>query len=68
MVSYNYKRGKEKRKMKLYKISMITHYEIKAESLDEAFDKMTDENISDRWVDCYEEEDLGEEEENDKTH
>ena len=51
--------------MKLYKISMITYYEIEAESLDEAFDKMTNENISDSWVDCYEEEEIGEEKEDD---
>lgn len=44
--------------MKLYKISMITYYEIEAENLDEAFDKMTNENISDSWVDCYEEEEI----------
>ena len=37
---------------------MITYYEIEAESLDEAFDKMTNENISDSWVDCYEEEEI----------
>jgi hypothetical protein len=57
---------KERReKMKLYKIHMITYYEIEAESLDEAFDKMTNENISDSWVDCYEEEEIGREKEND---
>lgn len=44
--------------MKLYKMYMITYYEIEAESLDEAFDKMTDENISDTWVDCYEIEEI----------
>lgn len=44
--------------MKLYKIKMITYYEIEAENLDEAFDKMTNENISDSWVDCYEEEEI----------
>ncbi len=51
--------------MKLYKIHMITYYEIEAENLDEAFDKMTNENISDSWVDCYEEEEIGKEKEND---
>ena len=54
--------------MKLYKIHVITYYEIEAESLDEAFDKMTNENISDSWVDCYEEEEIGKEEENDTAH
>lgn len=68
MLSYNYKRRKEIRKMKLYKINMITYYEIEAESLDEAFDKMTNENISDSWIDCYEEEETGKEKEDDKTH
>ena len=63
MLSYNYKR--KEGKMKLYKIHMITYYEIEAESLDEAFDKMTNENISDSWVDCYEEEEIRKEKEND---
>lgn len=54
--------------MKLYKIHMITYYEIEAESLDEAVDKMTDENISDSWVDYYEEEEIRKEEENDTAH
>lgn len=54
--------------MKLYKVHMITYYEIEAESLDEAFDKMTNENISDSWVDCYEEEEIRKEKEDDTTH
>lgn len=54
--------------MKLYKIHMITYYEVEAESLDEAFDKMTNENISDSWVDCYEEEEIRKEKENDTAH
>lgn len=54
--------------MKLYKIHMITYYEIEAESLDEAFDKMTNENISDSWVDYYEEEEIKKEEENGTAH
>lgn len=65
MLSYNYKRRREIRKMKLYKINMITYYEIEAESLDEAFDKMTNENISDSWIDYYEEEETGKEKEDD---
>ena len=39
--------------MRLYKMSMVTYYEIEAESLDEAFDKMTNENITDSWVENY---------------
>lgn len=54
--------------MKLYKIHVITYYEIEAESLDEVFDKMTNENISDSWVDCYEEEEIRKEEKNDTAH
>lgn len=46
--------------MKLYKMYMMTYYEIEAESLDEAFDKMTNENITDSWVENYEEEEIGE--------
>lgn len=44
--------------MKLYKMYMMTYYEIEAESLDEAFDKMTNENITDSWVENYEEEEI----------
>lgn len=51
--------------MKLYKIKMITYYEIEAESFDETFDKMTDENISDSWIAFYKEEEIEEEKEND---
>lgn len=47
--------------MKLYKIQMVTYYEIEAKNLDEAFDKMTNENISDSWMECYEEEEIKEE-------
>ena len=54
--------------MKLYKIHMITYYEIEAESLDEAFDKMNNENSSDSQVDCYEEEEIRKEKENDTAH
>ena len=46
--------------MKLYKMYMMTYYEIEAESLDEAFDKMTNENITDSWVENYEEEEIKE--------
>lgn len=46
--------------MKLYKMCMITYYEIKAENLDDAFDKMTNENITDSWVENYEEEEIEE--------
>lgn len=46
--------------MKLYKVYMTTYYEIEAESLEEAFDKMTNENISDSWLDCYETEEIEE--------
>lgn len=46
--------------MKLYKMYMMTYYEIEAESLDEAFDKMTNENITDSWVENYEEEEIEE--------
>ena len=46
--------------MRLYKMSMVTYYEIEAESLDEAFDKMTNENITDSWVENYEEEEIEE--------
>ena len=44
--------------MKLYKMYMMTYYEIEAESLDEAFNKMTNENITDSWVENYEEEEI----------
>ena len=44
--------------MRLYKMSMVTYYEIEAESLDEAFNKMTNENITDSWVENYEEEEI----------
>ena len=44
--------------MKLYKIYMIAYYEIEAENIDEACDKMTNENITDCWVDDYEEEEI----------
>ena len=46
--------------MKLYKIWMMTYYEIEAKNLDEAFAKMTNENITDCWVDNYEEEEIEE--------
>ena len=46
--------------MKLYKMYMMTYYEIEAEILDEAFDKMTNENITDSWVENYEEEEIEE--------
>jgi len=46
--------------MKLYKMYMMTYYEVEAESLDEAFDKMTNENITDSWVENYEEEEIEE--------
>ena len=46
--------------MKLYKMYMMTYYEIEAENLDEAFDKMTNENITDSWVENYEEEEIEE--------
>ena len=46
--------------MKLYKMYMMTYYEIEAESLDEAFDKMTNENITYSWVENYEEEEIEE--------
>lgn len=46
--------------MKLYKMYMMTYYEIEAESLDEAFDKMTNENITDSWVEYYGEEEIEE--------
>lgn len=46
--------------MKLYKMCMITYYEIKAENLDDAFDKMTNENITDSWVEKDEEEEIEE--------
>ena len=46
--------------MKLYKMYMMTYYEVEAESLDEAFDKMTNENITDSWVENYEEEEIKE--------
>ena len=46
--------------MKLYKMYMMTYYEIEAENLDEAFDKMTNENITDSWVENYEEEEIKE--------
>ena len=46
--------------MKLYKMYMMTYYEIEAESLDEAFDKMTNENITDSQVENYEEEEIEE--------
>ena len=65
MCYYTITEKERRKKMKLYKIQMITYYEIEAESFDEAFDKMTNENISDSWVDCYEEEEIGKEEEND---
>ena len=42
--------------MKLYKMYMITYYEIEAENLD----KMTNENVTDSWVDCYEKEEIEE--------
>lgn len=57
MIIYNQKRKGDK-KMKLYKMYMMTYYEIEAESLDEAFDKMTNENITDSWVENYEEEEI----------
>lgn len=44
--------------MKLYKMYMITYYEIEAENFDEVFDKMTDENITDSWVEIYKEEEI----------
>ena len=44
--------------MKLYKMYMMTYYEIEAESLEEAFNKMTNENITDSWVENYEEEEI----------
>lgn len=59
MIIYNQKRKGDK-KMKLYKMYMMTYYEIEAESLDEAFDKMTNENITDSWVENYEEEEIEE--------
>lgn len=57
MIIYNQKKKGDK-KMKLYKMYMMTYYEIEAESLDEAFDKMTNENITDSWVENYEEEEI----------
>ena len=59
MIICNQKKKGDK-KMKLYKMYMMTYYEIEAESLDEAFDKMTNENITDSWVENYEEEEIEE--------
>ena len=46
------------KEMKLYKVYVMTYYEIEAENLEETFAKMTDENISDSWVEKYEEEEI----------
>lgn len=44
--------------MTLYKIREIVYYEIEAENIDEAMDNMTNDNISDSWIESYEEEEI----------
>ena len=44
--------------MKLYKIHEIVYYEIEAENIDEAMDNMTNDNISDCWIESYGEEEI----------
>ena len=44
--------------MKLYKIREVIYYEIEAESIDDAMDSMTNDNISDCWIEGYDEEEI----------
>lgn len=44
--------------MKLYKIREILYYEIEAENIEEAMDNMTNDNISDSWIESYDEEEV----------
>ena len=44
--------------MKLYKIREIIYYEIEAKNIEEAMESMTNDNISDSWIESYEEEEI----------
>lgn len=44
--------------MKLYKIREILYYEIEAENIEEAMENMTNDNISDSWIESYDEEEV----------
>ena len=44
--------------MKLYKIREIIYYEIEAENINDAIENMTNDNISDCWIEGYDMEEI----------